>query len=68
MLDISRKSVNIFLDFNAVVVNLDYLPEDSQRECLESIADNVGVLKAYLEENMEGRSRPVRSRRRERRF
>ncbi len=53
MLDISRKSVNIFLDFNAVVVNLDYLPEESQRECLESIADNVGVLKAYLEENME---------------
>lgn len=31
MLDISRKTVNIFLDFNAVAVNLDHLPEESQR-------------------------------------
>ena len=51
MHEISSKPINIFLDFNAVIVNLESMPKESQRECLDSIESNMKVLKAYLEEN-----------------
>lgn len=52
MVEISRKPVNIFLDFNAVIVNLENMPPDSQRECLDNIENGVKQLKTYLEENI----------------
>ena len=52
MLEISCKSINIFLDFNAVIVNLDSMSKESQKECLDNIEININVLKTYLEENI----------------
>lgn len=52
MLEISCKPIHIFLDFNAVIVNLDSLSPDKQRSCLNHIAENVNILKSYLEENL----------------
>jgi len=52
MMEIAGNPIHIFLDFNAVIVNLNSLPEEKQRECLHSIEENVKHLKAYLEENL----------------
>lgn len=52
MLDISAKPIQIFLDFNAVIVNLDSLSPESQVLCLTDIESNVKILKTYLEENI----------------
>lgn len=35
MLDIASKPIYIFLDFNAVIVNLDSLSPERQRQCLD---------------------------------
>ena len=43
----------IFLDFNAVIVNLDSLPAEKQRACLAEIQENIDTLKAYLEQNIK---------------
>lgn len=55
MLEISSKPIHIFLDFNAVIVNLFSLPPEKQRACLADIERNVNTLKAYLEENMSAK-------------
>lgn len=47
------RSINIFLDFNAVIVNLDSLPYEKQRACVAEIQENINTLKAYLEENIK---------------
>ena len=52
MLEIAAKPIHIFLDFNAVIVNLDRLPLEAQKSCVSSIEKNVKTLKAYLEENI----------------
>lgn len=52
MLEISCKPINIFLDFNAVIVNLESMSKENQKECLDNIERNMNVLKAYLEENI----------------
>ncbi len=51
MLEIAAKSINIYLDFNAVIVNLDSLSQEKQNVCLENIENNIKQLKSYLEEN-----------------
>lgn len=53
MLEIAAKPVRIFLDFNAVIVNLYSLSIEDQKICLANIEDNVKSLKAYIEENIE---------------
>lgn len=57
MLEISGQPVNMFLDFNAVIVNLDSLPQEHQNTCLERIEGQVKVLKAYLGDNMQRKER-----------
>lgn len=52
MIEISCKPINIFLDFNAVIVNLESMSKENQKECLDNIESNMNVLKAYLEENI----------------
>lgn len=52
MLEISCKPINIFLDFNAVIVNLESMSREGQKECLSQIENNMNELKAYLEENI----------------
>ena len=52
MSEISTKPIHIFLDFNAVIVNLDSLPPDGQKSCIENIEQNINTLKSYLNENL----------------
>ncbi|MBD5520307.1 MAG: PadR family transcriptional regulator [Lachnospiraceae bacterium] len=52
MFEIASKSVNIYLDFNAVIVNLDSLSPANQKICLTEIEKNVKLLKSYQEENL----------------
>ena len=40
MFEISEKPINIFLDFNAVIVNLDSLPPEKQKSCIAEIEEN----------------------------
>ena len=53
MFEISGKPINIFLDFNAVIVNLDSLPPEKQKSCIAEIEENIGTLKSYLEYNIQ---------------
>ena len=53
MFEIAAKPIHIFLDFNAVIVNLDSLPYEKQRACVAEIQENINTLKAYLEENIK---------------
>lgn len=53
MFEISCKPINIFLDFNAVIVNLESMTKGQQRKCLDNIENNINVLKSYLEENID---------------
>ena len=53
MSEISTKPIHIFLDFNAVIVNLPNLPPASQTACLEQIECNIQTLKSYLQDNLE---------------
>lgn len=52
ILEISCKPIRIFLDFNAVIVNLDSLPPENQKVCLANIEDNAKALVAYLQKNL----------------
>ena len=53
MLEIASQPIRIFLDFNAVIVNLDKLDADYREECLGRIESSVAELKQYLEENLK---------------
>lgn len=52
MMEIASKPVQIFLDFNAVIVNLSSLTDEKQQVCLTDIENQVKVLKSYIEENI----------------
>ena len=52
MMGISSEPISIFLDFNAVIVNLDSLPSEKQKACIANIEHNMKTLKLYLEENI----------------
>lgn len=52
MFEIASEPIHILLDFNAVIVNLDSLPKKKRRQCIESISENVAVLKNYMRENL----------------
>lgn len=52
MSEIAAKPINIFLDFNAVIVNLDSLPPEKQKVCIADIEKNIQTLKSYLDENL----------------
>ena len=50
--ELSLQPVRMFLDFNAVIVNLDSVPLEMQKSCVANIEKNVQDMKAYLEENL----------------
>lgn len=50
--ELSAQPIRMFLDFNAVIVNLDSVPLEMQKSCVASIEKNVQDLKTYLEENL----------------
>lgn len=53
MLEIAGKPIHLFLDFNAVIVNLDSLSQKMQKECINKIEENIAILKMYLEQNLK---------------
>ena len=55
MVGISAQPLRIFLDLNAVIVNLDSLPPEKQALCLTNIEGGVATLKKYLEENLRAK-------------
>ena len=52
MRELSAQPIRMFLDFNAVIVNLDSVPLEMQKTCVANIEKNVRELKMYLEENL----------------
>lgn len=52
MFEISKKPISIFLDFNAVIVNLESMSKERQEECLDCIERNVKELRNCLEEHI----------------
>lgn len=52
MLEIASKPIRIFLDFNAVIVNLNSLSPEKQKSCISYIKNNITTLKSYLENNI----------------
>lgn len=52
MFEIAQKPVRIFLDFNAVIVNLEQLSFEKRNICLNDIEEQVNILKSYIEENI----------------
>lgn len=57
MHEISKKPIHLFFDFNAVIVNLESMPEEEQRECLDEIEMNIDILLNYLENNQKLKER-----------
>lgn len=55
MMEIASQPIHIFLDFNAVIVNLLNLPPENQKECLDKITNNVKILKSFLEDNINSK-------------
>lgn len=55
MLEISMKPIDIFLDMNAVIVNLEALSKEEQEYCLINIEKNIKIRKQALTENMESK-------------
>ena len=53
MIEISSESIHVFLDFNAVIVNLDSIPLEKQKLCISNIEENIITLKKYLEDNVK---------------
>lgn len=53
MCEISEEPIRIFLDFNAVMVNLESLPAEKQAQCLRALQQNVRDLKRDLAQNSE---------------
>ena len=49
MLEISSKPTFIYLDLNAVIVNLDKLNPKKREQCLNNIKGEIAELKAHLE-------------------
>lgn len=55
MLQISCEPIHIFLDFNAVIVNIDSLSPANRKSCLAEIKNNVETLKSYLQNNIDSK-------------
>ena len=54
--EISRKPVRMFLDLNAVIVNLENRPPEEQNMYLENIRGGVREMKGELEQNLNQKS------------
>lgn len=52
MFEISGKNINFFLDFNAVIVNLESLTTDEKKLCIERIQEQIEKIKSYMIENL----------------
>lgn len=53
MEEIAGNMINVFLDFNAVIMNLDLVSDNSKQILLEQIGNNIDDLKNVLEFNQQ---------------
>jgi len=53
--EISDSPIYFFLDFNAVIVNLESLPPEMQKICLSSIEAHIKALRSELEESFNAK-------------
>lgn len=53
MNEISCEPINIFLDFNAVIVNLESLSKEGRTQCITNIKEQVSRLKSELLKSLE---------------
>lgn len=53
--------IHLFLDFNAVIVNLDSLSPEQQRDCISDIEKNIQTLKVYLEDHLKRERKAARN-------
>lgn len=53
MMETSHAPINIFLDFNAVIVNLDSVSKEQQKQCIENIKQSVSELKSIIQKNIK---------------
>lgn len=51
MEEIADSPIRIFLDFNAVIVNMDCIPPEQQKKCIKKIEKNIKIMKSQLEDN-----------------
>lgn len=58
MLEISNMPIHIFLDLNAVFMNLHTLSADQQHTCISNIEQNVQIMKAYIEKEKKEEELP----------
>lgn len=52
MREMSAQSINLFLDFNSVIMNLDLVSPDMRAQCLVRIQENIQALKEQIKENI----------------
>ncbi|WP_058302279.1 PadR family transcriptional regulator [Gorillibacterium timonense] len=52
MRKMSEQPVNLFLDFNSVIMNLDLVPEETKDHYLSQIKDKITILKEQIVENI----------------
>ncbi|MGG5368485.1 PadR family transcriptional regulator [Enterococcus sp. AZ196] len=57
MLGIAARPINIFLDFNAVILNLDSLAPADQKACVSIIEANTAKMKKKLKDSMADESK-----------
>ncbi len=60
MMETASKPIHFFLDFNAVIVNLDKLPPESQQSCIASIEENIRNIKNLSGGKIFERKRMIR--------
>lgn len=58
MLEISNMPIHIFLDLNAVFMNLNTLSAEQQHTCISNIEQNVQTMKAYIEKEKNAEELP----------
>lgn len=53
MLEISKEPIRIFLDFNAVMVNIDKVDQVTRAKCLSDIQNSINMLRFNLQKNVD---------------
>lgn len=53
---LSQNEIRLFQSMNAVILNLELLPEQQQKECMLNIHEQIHFLKEHIEQQMQERT------------
>lgn len=56
IIKISQEQVSIYLDLNAVIVNLDLMPDESKEQCVENIYNQIKTMRESISMSFQERS------------